>query len=92
MHPDDTLERWCVSAMEKEGLTINAKARHDSTARGEAAVIQQGGGRFATIACGSDVYHSVADRWPEAVDVATLARYAKAFANGAILLAAADGF
>jgi len=37
------------------------------------------------------VYHSVADRWPEAVDVATLARYAKAFANGAIKLAAANG-
>ena len=72
--------------------------RHNATegireaARGEVAVIQQGGGRFVTIACGSDVYHSVADRWPEAVDVATLARYAKAFANGAIQLAAADGF
>jgi hypothetical protein len=88
---DDVLERWTVAAMAKEGLTANGKARHDSTGRGEAAVIQQGGGRFVTIACGSEVYHSVADRWPEAVDVATLARYAKAFANGAIQLAAANG-
>ena len=29
----------------------------------------------------------VADRWPEAVDVARLARYARAFANGALELA-----
>jgi len=88
---DDVLERWTVAAMAKEGLTANGKARHDSIGRGEAGVIQQGGGRFVTIACGSEVYHSVADRWPEAVDVATLARYAKAFANGAIQLAAANG-
>jgi hypothetical protein len=29
----------------------------------------------------------VVDFWPEAVDVAILARYAKAFANGALELA-----
>jgi len=40
-----------------------------------------------TVACDSEVYHSVADRWPDAVDVAALARYAKAFANGALQLA-----
>jgi len=40
-----------------------------------------------TVVCSSEVYHNVADRWPEAVDVATLARYASAFANGALELA-----
>ena len=84
---DDALERWAVAAMEKEGLAVNGKARHDSMARGEAGPVQQGGGRFVTVACDSEVYHSVADRWPEAVDVAILARYAKAFANGALELA-----
>jgi hypothetical protein len=84
---DDALEQWTVAAMEREGLTVNGKARHDSVARGEAGAIQQGGGRFVTVACGSEVYHSVADRWPEAVDVAALARYAKAFANGVLELA-----
>ena len=73
--------------MEKDGLTVNGKARRDSLARGEAGAVQQGGGRFVTVACGSELYHSVADRWPEAVDVAALARYAKAFANGALELA-----
>lgn len=84
---DEALERWTIAAMESEGLAVNERAPHDSAARGEAIVIQRGGGRFVTVACDSDVYHSVADRWPEAVDVAELARYARAFANGALQLA-----
>jgi hypothetical protein len=28
------------------------------TARGEAGVVQKGGGRFVTLACGSDAYHN----------------------------------
>lgn len=84
---DDALEQWIVAALAKEGLTVNAKERQSSLARGEARAVQQGGGRFVTLACDSEVYHNVADRWPEAVDVALLARYAKAFADGALQLA-----
>jgi hypothetical protein len=84
---DDELEQWAVLAMEKEGLTVNAKERHGSAARGEARAVQQGGGRFVTLVCGSDLYHNVDDRWPEALDVAILARYASAFANGALEVA-----
>jgi len=84
---DDVLEQWAVAAMEKEGLTVNAKARHDSVARGEAGAVQNGGGRFVTVVCVSEVYHNVADRWPESVDVALMARYARAFANGVLELA-----
>src|SRR2546425_10714713 len=84
---DEVLEGWITSAIEKEGLTVDERAPHNSPARGEASVIQQGGGRFVTVACDSEVYHSVADRWPDAVDVAALARYAKAFGNGALQLA-----
>lgn len=88
---DDVLERWAVAALEKEGLTVNAKAPHNSIARGETGAVQQGGGRFITLACDSQVYHHVADRWPEAVDVSRLARYARAFANGALELARQTG-
>ena len=76
-----------VRALRKEGLTVDAKAPYDSAARGEARPVQQGGGRFVTLVCSSEHYHSVGDRWPEAVDVATLARYARAVANGALELA-----
>jgi peptidase M28-like protein len=88
---DNALEQWTVTAMEKEGLTVNAKARQDSIARGETGTVQRGGGRFVTLACASEVYHSTADRWPEAVDVSLLARYARAFANGALQLAGHSG-
>jgi hypothetical protein len=84
---DDALEQWAVTALEKEGLSVNRKVRHDSRARGEVSAVQQGGGRFVTVACDTEVFHNVADRWPQAVDVGTVARYAKAFANGALQLA-----
>jgi hypothetical protein len=88
---DEVLEQWIVRALEKEGLTVNAKTPYDSAARGEARPVQQGGGRFVTLVCSSEVYHNPADRWPEAVDVATLARYASALANGALELAQQQG-
>ena len=84
---DDALERWALEAMEKERLAVDTKVPHNANARGEAGTIQRRGGRFFTIVCGSDVYHSPADRWPSAVDVSLLARYARALANGALKLA-----
>jgi hypothetical protein len=89
---DDALEHWLVTALAKQGLATDAKEPHSSKARAETAPIQRGGGRFVTLACASSVFHNVGDRWPEAVDVAALARYAKALANGAMQLAAAGGF
>jgi hypothetical protein len=84
---DDALERWAISALEKEGIAVHGTAPHDSKARGEAGAIQRGGGRFLTVVSASDVYHNVNDRWPEAVDVGLLARYARAFADGVLRLA-----
>ena len=78
---------WGVTAMEHEGITVDAKARHDSIARGETRAVQQAGGGFFTVACDSQVFHNPTDRWPESIDVSNLARYARAFANGAPQLA-----
>jgi hypothetical protein len=88
---DDKLEQWIIRAMEKEGLTVKTKVRHDAVARGEAGPIQREGGRFVTVACGTETFHNVADRWPEAIDVALLARYARAFANGGLEIARQEG-
>lgn len=78
---------WIVTALKNEGIAVGAREQHTSMARGETGAVQRGGGRFVTLACASQVYHNVADRWPEAVDVALLARYARALANGALDLA-----
>ncbi len=88
---DPVLEEWVVTALAKQGLSVDAKEQHSARARGETAAIQRGGGRFITLACGSSVFHNVADRWPEAVDVSLLARYATALADGARLLAEHSG-
>ena len=56
-------------------------------ARGETAAVQRGGGRFVTLACASSVFHRVSDRWPEAVGVSLLARYATAVSEGILDLA-----
>src|SRR5262249_7874860 len=84
---DDVLEQWIVTALENDRLAVDGKQQHSSIARGETGVVQRGGGRFVTLACASQVYHNVADRWPEALDVSRLARYARALANGALDLA-----
>ncbi len=84
---DDALEHWLVVALAKQELTVDAREPHRARARGETAAIQRSGGRFATLACASSVFHNVGDRWPEAVDVSLLARYAKALADGALELA-----
>ena len=55
---DDVLERWAAEAMEKERLAVDTKVPHDAKARGEAGTIQRLGGRYFTVVCGSDVYHS----------------------------------
>ena len=84
---DEALDLWLVASLTREGLSVDTRVPRGAAARGEAGIVQQAGGRVVTIACGSDVYHNVADRWPEAVGVASLARYARAMASGAVELA-----
>ena len=88
---DDRLEQWAVASLARQGLNVDATTPHDAEARGETAAIQRGGGRFFTIACESQVFHNVGDRWPEAIDVAQLGRYARALADGALQLAQSTG-
>ena len=66
---------------------MRARGRRDSVPRGEAGAVHRGGGRYVAVVCGTQVFHYPADRWPEAVDVASLGRYARAFASGALQLA-----
>jgi len=66
--------------MEKEGLQVNRKAKRGSTLS-RSRDCSSWGGRYVALVCDSDVFHNVADRWPEAVDVATLARYGTRFCS-----------
>jgi hypothetical protein len=88
---DAPLEAWIAAALEKQGLAVNQKALPESETRGEATIFQRAGARYAVLACGSEVFHGVADRWPDAIDVETLARYAASIANGTLVLARQAG-
>ena len=57
--------------------------------RGEAATIREGGGRFISFIGQNAWFHNTGDRWPDAVDVAAVARFAKASAALAVALSSA---
>jgi hypothetical protein len=84
---EPALQSWAVDALAKQGLRVDQVAAHTAPARGEAGWLQRGGGKFVTLAGASHAYHNVNDRWPEAVDVSLLARYARAIADGVAALA-----
>jgi hypothetical protein len=89
---DELAERWAVGVLETESVTVGATAERGSAPRGEAGTLHRGGGRYVAIVCGTDVFHHAADRWPDAVDMALLGRYARAFANGALQLAGTSAY
>ena len=84
---EPSLRKWIAAALEKQGLSVNVKAEPGSVPRGEAGKLHRDGARYVTLVCGTEVFHHTADRWPDAVDVSLLTRYASAFANGAHELA-----
>jgi hypothetical protein len=85
---DDLLEVMAVGAMARSGLNVDDKAKRGVAPLGEAGNIHRGGGRYVSLLCtGAPLFHHPADRWPDAVDVAAVARYAEAFAVVASQLA-----
>lgn len=85
---DDELESRAVTALSKAGLAVNDKAKRDVIPFGEAGNIHRGGGRYVSLLCpGNPYFHHPADRWPMAVGVAAIARYAAAVADLVVTLA-----
>ena len=79
---DDELETLAVNALTQVGVTVNDKAKRGAIPLGEAGNIHRGGGRYLSLLCpASPLFHHPADRWPAAVDVAAIARYASAFSQ-----------
>ncbi|MFN0122916.1 MAG: hypothetical protein ACKV2V_20645 [Blastocatellia bacterium] len=83
---DDEIEQLGVAAMTGAGLTINDQAKRGSVPYGEAGNIHRGGGRYTSLLGRNALFHNPADRWPGAVDVAAIARYASAFSQVALRL------
>jgi hypothetical protein len=67
-------------------LTINDRTKRGSAPYGEAGNVHRGGGRYISLLGRNALFHDPADRWPEVVDIAAIARYASAFSQVALSL------
>lgn len=73
--------------MSGAGIVVRDRAPRGVIPFGEAGNIHRLGGRYLSILCpGSPLFHHPEDRWPDAVDVAEVARYATASADLALRL------
>lgn len=83
----DELENLAVAAMTQAGLQVHNRVKRGSAPLGEAGNIHQGGGRYVSLLGTNALFHHPNDRWPQAVDVAAVARYVTAFTAVAVTLA-----
>ena len=83
---DEAFAESAVSFLDRGGVVVAARSIRPPSPRGEAGLVQAGGARYVAPICPSEVFHHPSDRWPEATDVAALARYASAFASLALSL------
>ena len=83
---DDRLRDAALRALAPHGLD---KIRQPSAAQvaGEAATIKEEGGRFVSFIGANAWFHNPNDLWPVAVDVAAVARFARATADLTLQLA-----
>ena len=84
---DDDLEWRMMAALEHAGADPVPAAPRGTTVGGESQAVVAAGGRCVVMAGGNALFHLEADRWPEAVNVAAVARYANVFTDVALSLA-----
>ena len=85
---DDELERIAVESLDRASLKLSEKMPRGTIPFGEAGNIHRGGGRYVSLLCpGNPWFHHPGDRWPEAVDAKSIARYAEAMVQVALALA-----
>ena len=91
--------RFQSSDEEYRQLGLTAMSRYDrqpdreilpgDRPAGEARSIFDGGGRYFSLLGGNGLFHHPDDRWPDAVDVAAVAAFARAFTDITVELTAA---
>ena len=84
---DDAIEALAVSAFDRAGAVVAERVARGTVPAGEARNIHVGGGRYISLLGSGPYFHNIADRWPVAVDVDAVARFARALAACAVRLA-----
>ena len=85
---DDQMEQMLAEALTTAGLKVDRRVPRGNVPGGEAGVVHRGGGHYMSVIGGNALFHNLADRGPEAIDAAAIARFAGAFTAIAKLLAA----
>ena len=86
----EALQRLAVDAMTATGQPPDRLHAVDSPPGGEARNIHDGAGRYISLRGSNGLFHHPHDRWPGAVDVDRIARFAEAFIAIATELTRAD--
>jgi hypothetical protein len=84
---DDQMEASALAALGRASATVADRVPRGTVPAGEARNIHVAGGRYASLLGSGQYFHSVADRFPVAVDAAAVDRYAAAVADLVVTLA-----
>lgn len=83
---DDEFEAVLSRAMMSEDLGIARRNPRGTVPGGEAETVHRGGGRYLSVIGSNALFHNPADRGPNSVNLAVIARFTKAFATVAAVL------
>jgi hypothetical protein len=86
---DDAIENAANEALERVGAEVAQRVPRGTVPAGEARNIHIGGGRYVSLLGTSPRFHNPDDRWPEAVDLDSVGRFAAAVGELAVTLARA---
>ena len=76
-----------MGALTRANAAVKQRVPRGTVPDGEARNIHVGGGRYVSLLGSSPFFHNQSDRWPTAVDLPAVARFAGGLADVAIALA-----
>lgn len=84
---DDDVEGRMAKALDGATATVGQRVPRGTVPAGEARNIHVGGGRYVSLLGSGKFFHTQQDRWPVAVDVDAVTRFATAVSNLAVAIA-----
>jgi hypothetical protein len=84
---DDDIESSALHALEEAAAPVETRAPRGTVPSGEARNIHVGGGRYISLLGSGPAFHTQQDRWPAAVNVDAIDRFAQAVSALAVTLA-----
>ena len=83
---DDEIEGRMVRALEEANAAVRQRVPRGTVPAGEARNIHVGGGRYVSLLGSGTFFHTQQDRWPAAVDLDAVTRYAQAVSSLAVTI------